>query len=97
MGYDLVTSLSAALAAMSSIGPGLGEVGPVANYGHMNGTALSVLSVLMLLGRLEFYTILVLLIPGTWSGFSAGRRTLGVDAIESGIPNLPLPHRRDRD
>jgi trk system potassium uptake protein TrkH len=97
MGYDLVTSLSAALAAMSSIGPGLGEVGPIANYGHMNGMALSVLSVLMLLGRLEFYTILVLLIPATWSGFSAGRRTLGADAIEAGIPDLPLPHRRDRD
>ena len=91
MGYDLVTSLSAALAAMSSIGPGLGDVGPVANYGHMNGTALTVLSGLMLLGRLEFYTILVLLAPGTWSGFRAGRRTLTEDAIEGGIPNVPLP------
>jgi trk system potassium uptake protein TrkH len=97
MGYDLITSLSAALAAMSSIGPGLGEVGPVANYGHMNGTALTVLSVLMLLGRLEFYTVLVLLMPATWSGFSAGRRTMSAEAVESGVPGIPLPHRRDRD
>ncbi len=96
MGYDVVTSLSAALAAMSSIGPGLGEVGPAANYGHMNGTALSVLSVLMLLGRLEFYTLLVLLAPGTWSGFSAGRRALSGDAVEGGVPDVPLPRGPDR-
>ena len=95
MGYDLVTALSAALAAMSSIGPGLGDVGPVANYGHMNGTALTVLSALMLLGRLEFYTILVLLVPGTWSGSSAGRRKLTEDAIEGGIPKVPLPPSTD--
>jgi trk system potassium uptake protein TrkH len=66
MGHDLITSLSAALAAMSSIGPGLGEVGPAGNYGHLHSASLSVLSVLMLLGRLEFYTLLVLLVPGTW-------------------------------
>ena len=66
MGHDLITSLSAALAAMSSIGPGLGEVGPAGNYGHLHSSSLTVLSVLMLLGRLEFYTLLVLLVPGTW-------------------------------
>jgi trk system potassium uptake protein TrkH len=66
MGYDLVTSLSAALAAMSSIGPGLGEVGPAAHYGHMDPAAHVVLGALMLLGRLEFYTLLLLVMPGTW-------------------------------
>ena len=65
-GYDLVTSASAALAAMSSIGPGLGLVGPAAHYGHMGSMPHLVLSGLMLLGRLEFYTLLVLIIPGTW-------------------------------
>ena len=65
-GYDLVTAASAALAAMSSIGPGLGEVGPAAHYGHMDSMAHIVLSALMLLGRLEFYTLLVLIIPGMW-------------------------------
>jgi trk system potassium uptake protein TrkH len=67
MGYDLVTSLSAALAAMSSIGPGLGDVGPASHYGNLSSAAHLVLSVLMLLGRLEFYTLLVLVAPSTWT------------------------------
>lgn len=72
LGSDLVTALSASLAALSSIGPGLGDVGPASNYGHMSDTALLVLSALMLLGRLEFYTLLVLLVPSTWA---RGHRT----------------------
>ncbi len=72
LGSDLVTALSASLAALSSIGPGLGEVGPAGHYGGMSPAALIVLSALMLLGRLEFYTLLVLLIPSTWS---RGHRT----------------------
>ena len=64
--YDLVTALSASLAALSSIGPGLGDVGPVSHYGIMTPMAHLVLSMLMLLGRLEFYTLLVLVAPGTW-------------------------------
>ncbi len=67
LGNDLVTSLSASLAALSSIGPGLGEVGPASSYGHLGAPALVTLSVLMLLGRLEFYTLLVLLVPSTWT------------------------------
>jgi len=67
LGNDIVTSLSASLAALSSIGPGLGAVGPAAHYGHLSGPALITLSALMLLGRLEFYTLLVLLIPSTWT------------------------------
>jgi trk system potassium uptake protein TrkH len=66
LGSDLVTATSAALAAMSSIGPGLGAVGPAAHYGHLGDPALLVLSALMLLGRLEFYTLLVLFLPGLW-------------------------------
>ncbi len=73
LGNDLVTSMSAALAALSSIGPGLGEVGPAANYGHLGAPAHVVLSVLMLLGRLEFYTLLVLFIPGAWSKAGGNR------------------------
>jgi trk system potassium uptake protein TrkH len=93
MGHDLITSLSAALAAMSSIGPGLGEVGPAGNYGHMNGAALTALSVLMLLGRLEFYTLLVLLIPRTWAGPGGARQSPVGVALESAVPGVPLPDR----
>ena len=67
LGSDLVTALSASLAALSSIGPGLGAVGPASHYGHLGGPALTVLSVLMLLGRLEFYSLLVLLVPSAWT------------------------------
>jgi trk system potassium uptake protein TrkH len=71
--YDIVTALSASLAALSSIGPGLGDVGPVSHYGIMSPLAHIVLSVLMLLGRLEFYTLLVLIAPGTWMRSGGGR------------------------
>ena len=70
-GYDLITSVSATLAAMSSIGPGLGQVGPAEHYGHMGPMSHFILSGLMLLGRLEFYTLLVLIIPGTWDRWGA--------------------------
>jgi len=73
LGYDLLTSISAALAAMSSIGPGLGDVGPASHYGDLNPAAHVILSGLMLLGRLEFYTLLVLVIPGTWDRRGSGR------------------------
>lgn len=73
LGHDLVTALSASLAAMSSIGPGLGVVGPASHYGDLGAASHVVLSLLMLLGRLEFYTLLVLVIPGTWSKWGGNR------------------------
>jgi len=73
LGSDLVTAMSAALACMSSIGPGLGSVGPVAHYGDLGSAAHVILAFLMLLGRLEFYTLLVLLIPATWARHGGAR------------------------
>ncbi len=73
LGNDLITATSAALAAMSSIGPGLGAVGPVSHYGDLGNAAHLILSALMLLGRLEFYTLLVLFIPGAWSKWGGHR------------------------
>jgi trk system potassium uptake protein TrkH len=66
LGSDLVTATSAALSAMSSIGPGLGAVGPGSHYGDLSWASQLVLVGLMLLGRLEFYTVLVLFLPETW-------------------------------
>jgi trk system potassium uptake protein TrkH len=63
---DLVTSFSASIAALSNIGPGLGRVGPVENYAWVSAPGKWMLSFLMLAGRLELYSILVLLIPATW-------------------------------
>ncbi|MEX1050522.1 MAG: potassium transporter TrkG, partial [Gemmatimonadales bacterium] len=67
LGHDLITAMSASLSAMSSVGPGLGTVGPASHYGDVGSAAQLVLSALMLLGRLEFYTLLVLVVPETWN------------------------------
>ncbi len=66
MGVDVLTSIAAVAASMFNIGPGLGGVGPVENYGHLPQLAKWVLSGCMLAGRLEFYTILVILTPAFW-------------------------------
>lgn len=63
---DLVTAASATIACLSNIGPGLGSVGPTDNYSWMNAGAKWLLSLSMLLGRLEIYTVLVLFSRDTW-------------------------------
>lgn len=65
-GMDVLTALGASAATVGNIGPGLGNVGPTDNYGWMSGPALTVLSFLMLAGRLEIYTVLLLFHPETW-------------------------------
>lgn len=68
-GYDLLTSTSSVITALSNVGPGIGEVvGPSGNFSTMNEPALYVLSLMMLLGRLEVLTVLVLLMPTFWRG-----------------------------
>jgi len=63
-GLDIVTSFSAVTACLNNLGPGLGEVG--ANYGDINSPSKWVLCVAMLLGRLEIFTLLVVLTPAFW-------------------------------
>ena len=64
---DPVTALSAAGSAVANVGPGLGDViGPAGNYQSLPAGAKWTLSAAMLLGRLEFFTILVLLTPSFW-------------------------------
>jgi len=63
---DVTTALMASLACVANVGPGLGLVGPVDNYGFFSPASKLVLSGLMLLGRLEFFTLLALLNPRFW-------------------------------
>ena len=63
---DLVTAFAASVACLSNIGPGLGKVGAVENYAWISMPGKWMLSFLMLAGRLELYSILVLLVPATW-------------------------------
>lgn len=72
MGLDFTTSISAAVTALANVGPGLGGViGPAGNFESLSDGAKWILDIGMLAGRLEFFTVLVLFIPGYWkeSGF----------------------------
>lgn len=63
---DLVTAFAASVACLSNIGPGLGKVGAMENYSWISPAGKWVLSFLMLAGRLELYSILILFVPDTW-------------------------------
>ncbi len=65
-GLDLLSSLGATAATLGNIGPGLGSVGPTDNYAHVTVFGKWVLTFLMLAGRLEIYTVLILFAPAFW-------------------------------
>lgn len=65
-GMDPITAVSATLASVNNVGPGLGEVGPASNYAGLSEFQLWVCSAAMLLGRLELLTLLVVLMPSFW-------------------------------
>ena len=66
-GYDVATSFTAALSCLSNIGPGMTElIGPAGSFAFFSARSKLLLTLAMLLGRLEIYPILVLLIPRTW-------------------------------
>lgn len=66
MGYDAPTAIGASAATLGNIGPGMGMVGPEDNYAFMPHVGKWFLSFLMLLGRLELFTVLILLSPAFW-------------------------------
>lgn len=63
---DLTTSFSAVVASLGNIGPGLGEVGPTGNYAMVSVPGKWLLSLLMIVGRLELFPIMVLFMPSVW-------------------------------
>ena len=66
VGLDFPTSLSAVATSLGNVGPGIGDVGPVNNFSAVPPIGKWVLSVLMLLGRLELFTVLMLFTPFFW-------------------------------
>lgn len=67
LGYDIETSTSAVITALSNVGPGIGSIiGPVGNFSTISDPALYLLSLMMLLGRLEVLSVMVLLLPMFW-------------------------------
>lgn len=63
---DLESALSATIACLGNVGPGLGPVGPTQNFGFLPAFGKVLLSVLMIFGRLEVFTLLVLFAPSFW-------------------------------
>mgnify|MGYP001205623541 FL=1 len=69
-GLDFVTSISGAATSISNVGPGLGDtIGPNGNFSSLENSSKWVLSLGMILGRLELFAILVLFIPSFWRKF----------------------------
>jgi trk system potassium uptake protein TrkH len=66
MGVDGISAFSGSAATMGNVGPGLGGVGSVGNFGGIPAAGKWVLSVTMLLGRLEVYGLIICLVPYYW-------------------------------
>jgi len=62
----IITAISACAASIGNVGPGLGQVGPIGNYSELTSFTKIVLSILMITGRLELFTILVIFTPAFW-------------------------------
>lgn len=66
MGLDFMSAVGSVAATLGNIGPGFGLVGPASNYSAIPSVGKWLLSFCMLVGRLEVYTVLSLLVPGFW-------------------------------
>jgi trk system potassium uptake protein TrkH len=66
LGADIMTGITASIACLGNIGPGLGPVGPMGHYGDLHPVSKVVLTAAMWIGRLEVLTVLALLRPEVW-------------------------------
>jgi trk system potassium uptake protein TrkH len=65
-GVDLITASSSAATCMAGIGPGLGSVGPLSNFANLPEASKVVLSLLMIIGRLEIITVFTIFTRTFW-------------------------------
>lgn len=65
-GVDFLTTIGAVATSVGNIGPGLGSVGPVDNFAHLPSVTKWMLGFLMLLGRLELFTVIIIFTPYFW-------------------------------
>jgi trk system potassium uptake protein TrkH len=66
LGVDFMTAVGSVATSIGNIGPGIGSVGPVNNFAHIPYMGKWFLSFLMLLGRLELFTVIILFTPYFW-------------------------------
>ena len=64
--FDMVTCISSVATCLGNVGPGFSKVGPVMNFSIFSNFSKFVLSILMLIGRLELFTIILLFTPAYW-------------------------------
>lgn len=79
-GYDFETTLSSVAACMGNIGPGLGMVGPTGNFSHFSMFSKLILSLAMLLGRLEIFPLFLIASPELYRSRHK-KRVVGIDAM----------------
>ena len=63
---NVVTATSAVVTCISNVGPGFGSIGPMYSFSHMNDFAKIFLAFVMLIGRLELFTVMVLFTKSFW-------------------------------
>ena len=66
LGLDFDSAMGAVIASLGNIGPGIGSVGPMDNYAHIPDLGKWFLSFLMMLGRLELFTVMIIFSPVFW-------------------------------
>jgi trk system potassium uptake protein TrkH len=65
-GLGFMESLSGMITCISDVGPGMGSIGPMYNFAHLNDFSKWFLSMVMLIGRLEIFTVLIIFTPVFW-------------------------------
>jgi trk system potassium uptake protein TrkH len=65
-GLDLLSALGSTIACVGNVGPGFGEVGPTDNFAQIQTSGKWILGLLMIAGRLEIFTVLILFVPDFW-------------------------------
>ena len=66
LGLDWMSALTSTFSCVGNVGPAFGTMGPTENYTHVPEAGKWVLSLLMMAGRLEIFTVLLLFTPGFW-------------------------------
>jgi trk system potassium uptake protein TrkH len=66
LGVDFMEAVSAVATSVGNVGPGIASIGPSGNFYHLPDSSKWVLSILMLMGRLELFTIAILFTPYFW-------------------------------
>ena len=92
LGADLITGLTASIATLGNIGPGLNLVGPMANFAHLHPVSKVVLTGAMWVGRLEVLTVLAILRPEVW--MTARWQKTG--PVGAAAARVGVPEGRDR-